>query len=102
MNILEQHLREVVDRTWNYNKRCKTWDDHVWNAASGLSAEAGEVLDVHKKMFFHKERDRKEELMLELGDVLYYAPKLIELHGFTVEEVLAANKKKLFERYGIK
>lgn len=100
-NILEQHLEDVVNITWNAAGRCKTWEDHVWNAVSGLAAEAGEVLDVHKKMFFHKDKDRKDELLNELGDVCFYLPKLIQLHGFTVEECLAANKAKLFERYNV-
>lgn len=102
MNPLEKHLREVVDRTWNAANRCKTWDDHVWNAVSGLAGEAAEVLDVHKKMYFHAEKDRREEILLELGDVCFYLPKVIELHGFSLEEVLEANKVKLFKRYGIK
>lgn len=102
MNPLERHLREVVDPTWNYAHRCRTWDDHVMNAVMGLCGEAGEVLDVHKKIYFHAEKDRREEVLLELGDVGYYYPKVIELYGFSLEEVLEANKKKLFERYDIK
>ena len=102
MNLLEKHKKDVVDRTWNAAERCKRWEDHVWNAVSGLSAESGEVLDLHKKLFFHNEKDRSEEIKEELGDVCYYLAKLLELHGLTLEEVLDYNKHKLFKRYGVK
>jgi NTP pyrophosphatase (non-canonical NTP hydrolase) len=102
MNLLEVHLKSVVDPTWNYAERCKTWDDHVWNAVSGLAGEAGEVLDEHKKLFFHKEKDRTENITNEIGDLCYYLSKLLQLHGLTLEECLEANKVKLFARYNIK
>lgn len=100
-NPLEKHLREVVDRTWNFAGKCKTWDDHVLNAAMGLAGEAGEVLDVHKKHYFHADKDRRAEVREELGDVCFYLPKAIELWGFTLEECCEDNKVKLFSRYGI-
>lgn len=101
-NPLEQHLVEVVDRTWNYAGRCESWQDHVLNAITGLGGEAGEIVDEHKKLFYHKEKDRTENILNELGDLCYYLAKVLQLHGLTLEEVLAANKKKLFARYGIK
>ncbi len=101
-NPLEAHVAEVVDKTWNAAGRCKTWEDHVTNAYVGLVAEAGEVADVHKKMFYHKPKDRTEELVAEIGDVCFYLGKLLQLHGLTLEECLANNKAKLFERYEIK
>lgn len=101
MNALEKHLEEVIDLTWNHAKKCKTWDDHVTNAVLGLGGEAGEIVDLHKKMFFHKDKDRHNELVNELGDLFYYLAKLLQLHGITMEECLAANKSKLFERYEI-
>lgn len=96
---LIDHLNEVVNPTWNYAKRCKSHDDEIMNAAVGLAAEAGEVLDVHKKMFYHKPKDRREELVEELGDVCYYLSKVLELHDITLEECLANNRAKLWERY---
>lgn len=100
-NPIEKHCREVVDLTWNHAKRCRDEQDEVMNAALGLVAEAGEVADIVKKSFFHKPKDRRAELLLELGDVMYYYAKFIDLYGFTLEEILEANKVKLFERYNI-
>jgi NTP pyrophosphatase (non-canonical NTP hydrolase) len=97
---LQQHLDNVVNKSWNFAGRCKTWEDHIMNAAVGLAAEAGETLDIHKKMLFHTEGvDYRDKLRHELGDVCFYLPKLIELHGFTLQEVLAANKTKLESRH---
>lgn len=101
MNILEKHLKNVVSRTWNGADRLRDWQDHVMNAVSGLAAEAAEVLDEHKKLFYHTEKDRSEAIKEELGDVCYYLAKVIELHGLTLEEILAYNKSKLFKRYGV-
>lgn len=102
MDILTNHLTEVVNKTWNAASRCETEKDHYLNAAMGLAGEAGEVLDCHKKQFFHRPRDYREEVKLELGDVLYYWLKVQELWGFTLEEILEANKAKLFNRYNVK
>lgn len=99
---LAKHLVEVVGPTWNYAKRLENFKDHAMNAASGLAAEAAEVLDEHKKLFYHTEADRRENIKLELGDVCYYLAKVLSLHGLTLEEVLEANKAKLFKRHDVK
>lgn len=100
-NPLEQHLHEVVNVTWNYAGRLEDFKDHAMNAVAGLAGEAGEVLDEHKKLFYHTPKDRLEGIKLELGDVCYYLAKVLELHGLSLEEVLAANKAKLFERHNV-
>ena len=102
LNPLEDHLHEVVNKTWNFAGRLKTPQDHLSNAVMGLAAEAAEVLDEHKKLFFHTPKNRSEEILQELGDVMYYLAKVLELHSLTMNECLAANKKKLFERHGVK
>lgn len=102
VNPLDDHLENVVNITWNHAGHCETWEDHVMNAVLGLGGEAGEIVDVHKKWFYHKAQDRHEELVNEIGDLYYYLAKLQELHGITTEECLAANKAKLFARYEVK
>jgi NTP pyrophosphatase (non-canonical NTP hydrolase) len=101
MDALTKHCQEVVNPTWNYAGRCEEFKDEVLNAALGVAGEGGEVADVIKKTFFHEDKNRKEELKLELGDLLYYTSKLMSLYGFTLDEVLEGNKAKLFERYKI-
>jgi NTP pyrophosphatase (non-canonical NTP hydrolase) len=101
VNPLERHLHEVVAKTWNFSGRLHTPMDHVLNAVMGLAGEAGEVLDEHKKMFFHTPQDRRENVKAELGDVCYYLAKVLDIYGLTLDEVLATNRAKLFARHHI-
>lgn len=102
MNILKQHLDEVVNKAWNYAGRITTPEGHQQNAMVGLASEAGELLDIGKKMWFHTEKpieSFREKILQELGDVFFYALKVMDVFGFTVEEVLAANRAKLESRH---
>lgn len=73
-------------------------DDATLLAYTGLAGEAGEVADWHKKNLFHKRKLPKEDLLLEMGDVLWYFVLMLHQHGFTLEQVMKANMKKLQER----
>lgn len=100
---LKKHFKEVVSKLWNNSGRCETDKDHFMNAALGLAAEAGEVADIHKKFFYHRQKEGyREELLLELGDVYFYLLKVQDLWGFTTKEILDANRAKLFQRYNVK
>lgn len=95
-------METVVNKTWNNAKRAKTKRDHLINAVMGLASESGELLDEHKKLFFHTKKDRLKEISLEIGDIFYYLIKVMDIYGFTTKEILDVNRAKLFERYGIK
>jgi NTP pyrophosphatase (non-canonical NTP hydrolase) len=102
MNPLEQHLNEVVNPCWNYAGRIDTYDGHLQNAILGLVGETGETADIIKKMLYHtanKDAEYREKLKHELGDIAFYFAKVLELTGFTLEEVLQANKEKLESRH---
>jgi len=71
-------------------------------AALGLSAEAGEFGDLVKKCLFQGKELNKEnrELMIkELGDVMWYFSQGCMALGVTIDEVLWANIDKLEKRY---
>ena len=99
MGKLKRHYEEVVAPTWNYAGKIHDDDGHWSNAALGLAGEAGEVADIIKKMLYHAPKDRREELKLELGDVFYYLNKIMALSGLSLQEILEANKDKLFARH---
>ena len=40
-------------------------------------------------------------MLEELGDVYFYLLKVQNLWGFTTDEILDYNRKKLFERYEV-
>jgi NTP pyrophosphatase (non-canonical NTP hydrolase) len=68
----------------------------------GVAGEAGEVADKVKKIIRDKggelSTNEKEELMKEMGDVLWYLAVLAEHLGYSFEEVGKANIEKLRSR----
>jgi NTP pyrophosphatase (non-canonical NTP hydrolase) len=77
----------------------KGWRDARFLAAMGLAGEAGEVCDMLKKHLLHDKALDKEELKLELGDVLWYLQHTCNTFGIEMEEVAEANIIKLCKRY---
>jgi NTP pyrophosphatase (non-canonical NTP hydrolase) len=65
----------------------------------GLAGEAGEVVDLLKKVHGHGKHLDKDALKKELGDVLWYAANLASLHGLALSEVAQTNVEKLRARY---
>ena len=102
MGRLRKHLDEVVNVTWNFAGRIKDERGHQQNSLIGLASEAGELLDIGKKMWFHSEKPEgfyREKMLSELGDVFYYLLKVMDVFGFTLKEVLDYNRKKLASRH---
>lgn len=68
----------------------------------GLSGEAGEVANQVKKILrddnFHIHEVKRQELKLELGDVLWYLAMSSKELGFSLEEIASANLEKLKKR----
>ena len=64
----------------------------------GLVGEAGEVAEKIKKLIRDSSRFQNEEIMKELGDVVFYATALANIYGKGLQEVLELNIAKLDER----
>ena len=68
----------------------------------GLTGEAGEVADKVKKVIrdAHEEftPEKKQEIMKEIGDVLWYCATLSHDLGYDLEEVARTNVEKLRSR----
>ena len=68
----------------------------------GLVGEAGEVADKVKKILRDKkgvfDKDSKDAIKFELGDVLWYISQLSSELGYELEEVAHANLQKLNSR----
>lgn len=73
--------------------------DGITNAALGLSGEAGECADMIKKARYHGHPLEVTDLILELGDVLWYVAAAATAIGFPLEEVARRNIEKLQKRY---
>ena len=68
----------------------------------GLVGEAGEVADKVKKILRDKrgifDKDSKDAIKFELGDVLWYVSQLASELGYELEDVANANLQKLNSR----
>lgn len=72
----------------------------VWHMATGISGEAGELLDAIKKVVIYNKPVDRANVIEELGDLEFYMEGLRQLFGVTREETLEYNKAKLSVRYG--
>jgi NTP pyrophosphatase (non-canonical NTP hydrolase) len=80
---------------------CVRDDNKYWYACLGLAGECGEVTEHIKKSArtdFKDINDRKKELTLELGDVLWYLTRLANELGITLDEIIDSNVEKLTEK----
>ena len=76
--------------------------ERLLTAGVGINAEGGEFLEIIKKMIFQGkpwDEDNKEHLIIELGDVMWYAAQACIALGVSFDEVVARNVKKLEKRY---
>ena len=73
--------------------------DKIHNGVLGLCGEAGEIADVIKKHVYQGHDLVKEDLIEELGDVLWYCAELAAGLGVGLAEVAERNIEKLRKRY---
>ncbi len=64
----------------------------------GLVGEAGEVSEKVKKLFRDKSKFSDEEVLKELGDVLFYVTALSNIFGGNLKAVMEMNMSKLDDR----
>ncbi len=68
----------------------------------GLTGEAGEVADKVKKVIRDNNdeftAERKQQIALELGDVMWYAASLAHDLGYSLEDICQMNLDKLASR----
>ncbi len=91
----------MYDYTMFITSMCspKVLDDPEMNATLGLVGEAGEIADLMKKRMFHGHHVPQHWLVKELGDLFFYFTLMLYAQGYTLEEVVAENMRKLNERY---
>ena len=68
--------------------------ERLLTAGVGLNAEAGEFLEIVKKMIFQGkpwDEANREHLIIELGDVIWYAANACMALGISFEDVVARN-----------
>ena len=83
---------------WVEEKILTYGDDRLVENTLGLVGEAGEVAEKIKKLIRDGNRYQAEEIMKELGDVVFYATALANIYGSGLQEVLELNIDKLDSR----
>ncbi len=68
----------------------------------GIGTESGELLDALKKAIIYGKTLDKVNLKEEIGDVLWYVARALDVLNLTFEEVMDVNINKLKARYGEK
>lgn len=69
----------------------------------GMCGEAGETIDIVKKIVFHGhpyDEETREHIAKEIGDVLWYVATAAEAIGYPLETIMQMNIDKLSARYG--
>lgn len=83
-------------------KQFNSLADTMHHASTGISGEAGELLDITKKCWAYEQdydTDKLLHLIEELGDLRFYYQAMLEVMGLTDEQIQAANIAKLMKRY---
>ena len=83
------------DMIWSQPQRLLT-------GGIGICSEGGELLDLVKKLLCQGKEptpELREKIKLELGDVMWYVQQVLIWGGWSLEEVLAENTKKLTGRF---
>jgi NTP pyrophosphatase (non-canonical NTP hydrolase) len=76
--------------------------ERLLTSGVGINAEGGEFLEIIKKMIFQGkpwDKDNKEHLIIELGDVMWYVAQACMALEVSFDEVIERNVKKLESRY---
>ena len=83
---------------WVEKKILTEGQERLYANTLGLVGEAGEVAEKMKKLVRDSSRFTNEEIMKELGDVVFYATALGNIYGRGLQEILELNIQKLDDR----
>lgn len=75
-------------------------DNSLLHLIAGLAAEAGEVCGIIQKAAYKFTEISRDDMLIELGDTLFYVTALANHFRLTEQEIKDANIKKLKERHG--
>lgn len=65
----------------------------------GLNGEAGEAVDILKKVLFQGHKLDREHIAFELGDICWYLALAADAIGYDLETIMKMNIDKLYARY---
>lgn len=92
--------QQWVEQNWNrrgYDREPNELRE-LFIMSVGIGGEAGEVQELLKK-HVRDGREIRDDLRLELGDVLHYLTRIAAQFGMTLGEVMLANREKIERRH---
>jgi NTP pyrophosphatase (non-canonical NTP hydrolase) len=92
---MDSYIQEVL-RTYAGDD---TWEDKLTLGALGLAGEAGEVVDIVKKWRYQGHGFDASRFREEMGDVLWYLALMCSAFGWTLDDVMVVNIRKMREHY---
>lgn len=94
---LEEYQNFVNEMT---SSNVKNHELEAWWAVTGLSVEASELMELYEKAFRKNGVTEvpAENVLDELGDVLWYAAAVANASGITLDDVIEYNISKLVKR----
>lgn len=94
---LEEYQNFVNEMT---SSNVKNHELEAWWAVTGLSVEASELMELYEKAFRKTGVTEvpSENVLDELGDVLWYAAAVANASGITLDDVIEYNISKLVKR----
>lgn len=100
--FMTNYISEAVRTCSPYTDEVKTRmisEMGLMHGVMGICGEAGEIMELVKKYVFYNKSFDIDALKEELGDLLWYMAQICEAGGFTFEELMDLNIKKLRARY---
>lgn len=83
---------------WVEGKIVTEGSDRLVENTLGLVGEAGEVAEKIKKLIRDQNRFTSDEIIKELGDVVFYVTALANYYSFGLQHVIDMNVHKLDDR----
>lgn len=92
---LNEYQRNALRTAGTYENNTKM----LLNGLMGLNGEAGECIDILKKNIFQGHEFNHDDMINELGDVLWYLAISADAIGASLSEIAEHNVQKLTKRY---
>lgn len=98
--ISKESILEVYPTLVNFTRNKNIGlEEELKNYLLGLNGECGELTDIFKKCLYHGKEFNPVDVMLELGDILYYLTAICNIFGVDISEIMLNNNAKLMARY---
>lgn len=97
--MTEEEYAEYVEYLRNEDDDFTRIDCKLLHAVIGIAGEAGELIDIIKKVAVYNQPLNIEHLKEEAGDLLHYFQMLCNSQRWSLKDVMQANVDKLKIRY---